>query len=201
MQPPPFPPLAPPARAAVQPGHTCGGWRTFKGKLLGAGGACCTCRPSGRHVRMWANLPGRRRWDARLRDQVTGPPAATLLPWGPLGAPQAFGRYRLGRNSERIQCSPVAPSCPTLCDPIDSSTPGFPVLLHLEFAPTHVHRVRDAIQPSHPLSSPSPPTLNLSQHQGLFQGVSSLQQVRPKDWSPTDMYHVSSTGSQRVGGD
>ena len=61
---------------------------------------------------------------------------------------------------------------------MDCSTPGFPVLHHLlEFAQTHVHRVDDAIQPSHPLSSPSPPALNLSQHQGLFQCDSSLHQV------------------------
>ena len=60
--------------------------------------------------------------------------------------------------------------CLTLCHPIDCSTPGFPVLHQLpEFAQTHVHRVTDAIQPSHPLSSPSPPALNLSQHQGLSQ--------------------------------
>ena len=61
---------------------------------------------------------------------------------------------------------------------MDYSTPGFPVHHQLsELAQTHVHRVGDAIQPSHPLSSPSPPALNLSQHQGLFQGVSSLHQV------------------------
>ena len=58
------------------------------------------------------------------------------------------------------------------------STPGLPVLHHLpEFAQTHVHRVGDAIQPSHPLSSPSPPALNLSQHQGLFQRVGFSHQV------------------------
>ena len=57
----------------------------------------------------------------------------------------------------------------TLCDPMDCSTPGFPVLYHLpEFAQTHVHWVDDAIQSSHPLSSPSPPAFSLSQHQGLF---------------------------------
>jgi len=61
-----------------------------------------------------------------------------------------------------------------LCNPVDCSTPGFPVLHHLpELAQTHVHRVGDAIQPSHPLSPPSPPALNLSQHQDLFQWVSS----------------------------
>ena len=72
-------------------------------------------------------------------------------------------------------CCSVIQSCPTLCDPIDCSTPGFSVLHHLpEFARTHVHWVSDIIQPSHPLSSPSPPALNLSQHQGLFQWVGSL---------------------------
>ena len=69
-------------------------------------------------------------------------------------------------------------SCPTLCDPKDCSTPGFPVYHQLlEFTQTHVHCVGDAIQPSHPLSSPSPPVPNPSQHQGLFQLISSLYQV------------------------
>ena len=67
-------------------------------------------------------------------------------------------------------CCSVTQSHPTLCDPVDCSTPGLPVLHQLlEFAQTHVHRVGDAIQPSHPLSSPSPPAFNQSQHQGLFQ--------------------------------
>ena len=61
---------------------------------------------------------------------------------------------------------------------MDCSTPGFPVHHQLpELAQTHVHLVSDAIQPSHPLLSSSPPALNLAQHQGLFQGVSSLHQV------------------------
>ena len=65
-----------------------------------------------------------------------------------------------------------------LCDPMDCSTPGFPVHNQLpELALTHVHQVGDAIQPSNPLSSPSPPAYNLSQHQGLFQKVSSSHQV------------------------
>ena len=69
-----------------------------------------------------------------------------------------------------VQFSSVAQSCPTLFDPIDYSTSGFPVLHHLpELAQTHVHLVGDAIQPSHPLISPSPPTFDLSQHQGLFK--------------------------------
>ena len=68
-----------------------------------------------------------------------------------------------------VQFSSVAQSCPTLCDPMNCSTPGLPVYHQLpEFTQTHVHRVGDAIQPSHPLSSPSPPAPNPSQHQGLF---------------------------------
>ena len=68
------------------------------------------------------------------------------------------------------QFSSVAQSCPTLCDPMDCSTPGFPIHHQLpELPQTHVHRVGDAIQPSHPLSSPSPPAFNLSQYQGLFE--------------------------------
>ena len=77
-----------------------------------------------------------------------------------------------------FQFSSVARSCPTLCDPTDCSTQGFPVHYQLpEPAQTHVHRVGDTIQLSHPLSSPSPPTFNLSRHQGLFQGVGSSHQV------------------------
>ena len=69
----------------------------------------------------------------------------------------------------RICCS-VAKSCLTLCDPMNCSMPSLPVLHNFpELAQTHVHRVSDAIQPSHPLSSPSPPAFSLSQHQGLFQ--------------------------------
>ena len=65
--------------------------------------------------------------------------------------------------------SSVTQSYPTLCDPMDCSTPGFPVHHQLpELAQTHVHRVGDAIQSSHPLSSPSPPAFNLSPHEGLF---------------------------------
>ena len=76
--------------------------------------------------------------------------------------------YHLGRPS--VQFSSVAQLCPTLCDPMNRSMPGLPVYHQLpESTQTHVHRVGDAIQPSHPLSSPSPPAINLSQHQGLFK--------------------------------
>ena len=69
-----------------------------------------------------------------------------------------------------VQFSSVVQSCPTLCDPMNHSTLGLPVHHQLlEFTQTHIHRVSDAIQPSHPLSSPSPPALNPSQHQSLSQ--------------------------------
>ena len=76
------------------------------------------------------------------------------------------------------QLSSVTQSCPTLCNPMDCRTPGLPV--HHQFpepAQTPVRRIGDIIQPPHPLSSPSPPTFNLSQHQGFFQLVSSSHQV------------------------
>ena len=74
--------------------------------------------------------------------------------------------------------SSVAQSCLTLCSPMNCNTPGLPVHHQLpEFTQTHVHRVGDAIKPSHPLSSPSPPAPNPSQHQSLFQWVNSLHEV------------------------
>ena len=77
-----------------------------------------------------------------------------------------------------VQFSSVAQLCPTLCDPMNHSMPGFPVHHQLpEFTQTHVHRVGEPIQPSHPLSSPSPPAPNPSQHQSLFQWVNSSHEV------------------------
>ena len=77
-----------------------------------------------------------------------------------------------------VQFSSVAQLCPTLCNPMNCSTPGLPVHHQLpEFTQTHVHQVGDAIQPSHPLLFPSPPATNPSQHQGLFQWVNSLLEV------------------------
>ena len=82
-----------------------------------------------------------------------------------------------------IQFSSVAHSSPTLCDPMNQSMPGLPVHHQFpEFTQTHVHGVSDAIQPSHPLSSPSPPVPNPSQHQGIFQWV-NLRMKWPKYWS------------------
>ena len=93
-------------------------------------------------------------------------------------------------------CS-VAQSCLTLCDPMDCSTPDFPVLHQLlELAQTHVHPVGDAILPSHPLSPSSPPAFSLSQHQGVFQWASSLHQVA-KVWE-VQLQHQSSQWIFRV---
>ena len=79
------------------------------------------------------------------------------------------GKKKMGHGSS-VQFSSVTQSCPTLWDPMNRSTPGLPVHHQLlESTQTHVHRFGDAIQPSHPLSSPSPPAPNLSQHQGLFK--------------------------------
>ena len=115
-----------------------------------------------------------------------------------------------------VQFSSVAQLCPTLCDPMNCSTPGLPVHYQLpEFTQTHVHRVSDAIQPSHPLLSPFPPAPNPSQHQsfpmsqlfaggGQSTGVSALASFLPKntqDWSPlgwTGWISLQSMGLSRV---
>ena len=82
------------------------------------------------------------------------------------------------RNSMTLCISSVTQLCLTLCDPMNCSMPDFPVYYQvLELAQTHVHRFNDAIQPSHPLSSPSLPAFNHSQKQGFFQSVSSSHQV------------------------
>ena len=116
-----------------------------------------------------------------------------------------------------VQFSSIAQLCLTLCNPMDCSTPGFPVRHQLpELTQTHVHWVGDAIQPSHPLSSPSPSAFSLSQHQGLFQmsqlfasggqssRVSASASVLPmniQDWFPlglTGWLPLQSKGLSRV---
>ena len=94
-------------------------------------------------------------------------------PWTELVAPATAGRFFFaespGSPLVEVQFTSVTQSCPTLCDPMNHSTPGLPVHHQLpEFTQTHAHRVSDAIQPSHLLSSPSPSAPNPSQHQGLF---------------------------------
>ena len=100
--------------------------------------------------------------------------------WSSLIFPLWWLHYTLslGSSSQSVQFSAVPQSCPTLCDPMNRSTPGLPVHHHLpEFTQTHVYWVRDAIQPSHPRSSPSSPAPNPSQHQSLFQWVNSSHEV------------------------
>jgi len=108
-----------------------------------------------------------------------GPQLTRLLcPWNFLGKNSGVDCYFLLQGITLVQFSSVTQSYLTLCNPMNCSTPGFPVHHQLpESTQTHVHWVGDAIQPSHPLSSPSPPALNLSQHQGLFKWLSSSHQV------------------------
>ena len=94
------------------------------------------------------------------------------------GLPQILDRLCSELQFSSVLFSPVTQSCMTLCNPMNRSTPGLPVHHQLpEFTQTHVHWVGDAIQPSHPLSSPSLPALNPSQYQTLFQWVSSSHEV------------------------
>ena len=99
----------------------------------------------------------------------------------PLSFPSEHGQLNLSEllfQFSSVQFISVAQSCPTLCDPMNRSTPGLPVHHQLpEFTETHVHRVGDAIQPSYPLLFPSPPDPNPSQHQSLFQWVNSLHEM------------------------
>ena len=91
---------------------------------------------------------------------------------------QTFLPLVYSKNNTMVSVSSVAQSCLTLCDPMNHNRPGLSVHHQLpEFTQTHVHWVGDAIQPSHPLLSPSSPALNLSQHQGLFQWVNSWHEV------------------------
>ena len=118
-------------------------------------------------------------------------PQPTDIPQTKLIENRSCVSWRVGMFKHDVQFSSVAQSCLTLCDPMDCSTPGLPVHHQLpESTQTHVHCVSDAIQPSHPLSSPSPPALNLSQHQtfqmsqlfasgGQSIGVSASTSVLP----------------------
>ena len=132
------------------------------------------------------------RYNARLFLEEGMETYASILAWRILwteepGTVQSTGSQRVRLDwsdwagtqdylEDSAQLSPQL--CPTLCDPMNRSTPGLPVHHQLpEITQTHVHQVRDAIQPSHPLSSPSPPAPNPSQHQSLFQWVNSTHEV------------------------
>ena len=110
-------------------------------------------------------------WSGRGRSTSWGPLTGVEYPQG-----LQHDHYWVGFSS--VQFSSVAQSCPTLCDPMNRSTPGLPVHHKLlELTQTRVHQIGNAIQPYHSLSSPSPPVPNPSQHQGLFQWVNSLHEV------------------------
>jgi len=114
-----------------------------------------------RGERSW-NVFGASTWDADYREK------------------SRFGEWQSNQYCafSSVQFSSVAQSCPTLCNTMNRSTLGLPVHYQLpEFTQTHNHWVGDAIQPSHPLPSPSPPAINLSQHWGIYKGVSSSHQV------------------------
>ena len=98
--------------------------------------------------------------------------------WFLFGVMKMFWNQIATVSYNLFRFSSVAQLCPTLCDPMNRSTPGLPVHhQHPEFTQTHVHQNGDAIQPSHPQSSPSPPAPNPSQHQSVFQGVNSSHEV------------------------
>ena len=121
---------------------------------------------------MWADAPPADYW--RRTQKYLGAQVVALLPLSDKVSVLEKQSHRNFLSSVQFSDSVLL----TLCDPIDCSMPGLPVHHQLpKFAQTHVHWVGDAIQLSHPLSSTSPPAFNLSQHQGLFQWVSSLHQV------------------------
>ena len=144
----------------------------------------------------WVAMPFSRR-SSRPRDQTHVScllhRQAVSLPLVPPGNPCSKHNYMNFFQEDSIssvQFSSAAQPCLTLCNPMNRSTPSLPVHHQLpEFTQTHVHQVSDAIQPSHPLSSPSPPAPNPSQHQGLFQWVNSSHEVA-KVWE-FQLQHLS----------
>ena len=127
------------------------------------------------HLLLWALAPSWICWGGEIHSGLkTWPAQFPVVPWQEEVKASQFSS---------VQFSSVAQSCLTLCDPMNRSMPGLPVHHQLpEFTKTYVHWVSDAIKPSHPLSSPSPPAPNPSQHQSLFQWVNSSQRW-PKYWS------------------
>ena len=133
----------------------------------------------------WVAISFSNAWKWKVKVKLLSCVWLLVIPWTATHqAPPSMGfsrqEYWSGAllPSPSVQFSSVAQSCPTLCNPMNHSTPGLPVHHQLpEFTQTHVHRVSDAIYPSHPLSSPSPPAPNPSQHKSLFQWVNSSHEV------------------------
>ena len=112
-----------------------------------------------------------------IKNSLTSPLPASFC-WLSFFGLSSHGANTAAAVQASVQFSSVAQLCLTLCDPMNYNMPGFPVHHQLpKLAQTHVHHVGDAVQLSHPLSSPSPPAFNLSQHQGLSQGLRSSHQV------------------------
>ena len=138
-------------------------------------------RIAGRFFTSWATGEAQIYWSGYPLSFLHGIFLTQELSWSLLHCRQIL--YQLSYQgspdkSHSVQFSSVTQLCPTLCDPMNRSMPGLPVHHQLlESTQTHVHRVGDAIQPSHLLSSPSLPAPNPSQHQGLFQWVSSSHEV------------------------
>ena len=129
---------------------------------------------------LYSNVEQKRLWSKWNKPPPTTPkaslqPKSMLCIW----CPESVNReYIVFHQNNTVQFSSVAQLCLTLCYPMNHSTPGLPVHhQHPEFTQTHIHRVGDAIQPSHPLLSPAPLVPNPSPHQGLFQWVSSSHEV------------------------
>ena len=138
----------------------------------------------------WVAISFFNAWKWKVKVKSLSRVRPSVIPWtAAFQAPPSMGFSRqeywsglllpsLMWSFSSVQFSSVAQSCLTLCDPMNRSMPGLPVHHQLpEFTQTHVHKVSDAIQPSHPLSSPSPPAPNPSQHQTLFQWVNSSHEV------------------------
>ena len=137
----------------------CSAFTAHQAPVLGEPGGQCPCSSSSRSSHV------------KIQEAIVLTDSQIVI--------SATWRVKIGRCGEvpRSVIS-VTQLCPTLWDPMNCSTPGLPVHHQLpEFTQTHIHRVGDAIQPSYPLSSPSPPAPNPSEHQGLFQWVNSLHEV------------------------
>ena len=137
--------------------------------------------PYGQHWNQIDYILCNQRWRSSMQPTKTRPGADCGSDHGLLITKFRHKLKKVGKTARpfsSVQFSSVIQSFLTLCDPMNHSMPGLPVHHHLpEFTQTHVHRVCDAIQPSHPGSSPSPPAPNLSQHESLFQWVNSSHEV------------------------
>ena len=131
----------------------------------------CFCKLAENNLCKTNNQVSEKEQQPYLNSYLTTPLILTLLkPTVSSLHPNPRGSFGHSVQFSSVQFSSVTQLCLTLCNPMNHSTPGLPVHHQLpEFTQTHVHRVDNAIQPSHPLSSPSPPALNPSQHQGLFK--------------------------------